>query len=85
MFVKGGDGVCDREVGSEEGLELGESFEIGLRHLASVGDELEVRGLWGVEPGGAKDDEFFEPVRVAEGDVEGDAGAHGEAAEIAFF
>jgi hypothetical protein len=84
-LVDGGDGVCHGGIGGEEGLEPWKGFEVGLGHLAGVGDEFEMSGLRGVEPRGAEEDEFFESVRVAEGDVEGDAGAHGEAAEVAFF
>lgn len=84
-LVDGSDGVCHGGIGGEEGLEPCKGFEVGLGHLAGVGDEFEMSGLRGVEPRGAEEDEFFESVRVAEGDVEGDTGAHGEATEVAFF
>lgn len=84
-LVNGGDGIGDGKVGGEEGLELGKGFEVGLLHFTGVGDELEVGGAGGVEPGGAKEDELFKAIGVTEGDVQSDAGAHGEAAEVAFF
>ncbi len=84
-LVDGGDGVGNGRVGGEEGLEFGEGFEVGLGHFSGIGDEFEVGGAGGREPGGAKEDEFFKALRVAEGEVEGDAGAHGEAAEVALF
>lgn len=82
--IEAEDGLGDGWVVAEEGLEFGVGLEFGFAFPARFGGEGEVGGFGGVEPRGAEEDELVDALGVAEGDVEGDAGAHGNAAEVGF-
>ena len=46
-------------------MEPCKGFEVGLGHLAGVGDEFEVGGLWRIEPGGAEEDDAAATVETS--------------------
>ena len=84
-LVNGDDGFGDRLVGGEECLEFRKGFEIALLHLARIGNELEVGGTGGVEPGWTKKDQLFEPLGISKGEIQGNGGAHRKPAKVALL